>query len=119
MRRQLLAIAGAPGAGICQKILRRFDPHARLVGRRHLREDALRNLTGVGVDRVLSAAGNRRRGHRDCTVASSMSGRAVTRMNTDDDGGSSSVFSSAFCAAAIIVSAWSMMTTRRRPSNGR
>ena len=41
---------------------------------------------------------NRSCGQRDRTVGSSMSGRAVTRMNTDDGGGSSSVLSSAFCA---------------------
>jgi len=42
---------------------------------------------------------------RDRTVASSMSGRAVRRTNTDADGGSSSVCSSAFCAAATSASA--------------
>ena len=62
---------------------------------------------------------NRTCGQRDRTVASSASGCAVTRTNTDVDGGSSSVFSSAFCAESRSVSASSMMTTRHRPSKGR
>ena len=48
---------------------------------------------------------SRRRGQRERTVSSSMSGRAVTSTNCDRGGGSSSVFNSAFWAAGTSRSA--------------
>ena len=56
--------------------------------------------------------------HRDRIVGSSISGRDVTRMNTDAGGGSSRLFSSAFSASSVRRSASSTITTRQRPSNG-
>ena len=97
---QILRIAARLGKLVRFQIER--APHAA-VGRRR---GGQRVCVRIPWDRSSTARdlGHRKRPKRRCaqrerTVGSSMSGRDVTRMNTDAGSGSSSVLSSAFCAA--------------------